>query len=239
MEISSATSIGRVRPLNEDSYFVSQPDPSGTVLAVVADGMGGHNAGEVASSRAVGTVQKDVLGQCEKNAKDKLLNAVENANREIYEMSRNRKNLSGMGTTVTACVATKNSVIAVQVGDSRLYLMRGSEITQITKDHSLVEMLVESGKITKDEARCHPQKNIITRAVGTDETVVADTYEFATETGDVILLCSDGLVNMVEDEEILSVMKQSETLNDAANQLVAAAEEAGGTDNITVILIKY
>ena len=239
MEVSSATSVGCIRPLNEDSYFVSEPDSSGTVFAIVADGMGGHNAGEVASGKAVGIVQQDVLGQCGKNAKDLLVKAVEDANREIYEMSINAKNLSGMGTTMTACVAEEHNVTAVQVGDSRLYLIRGEDITQITKDHSLVEMLVENGKITKEEARRHPQKNIITRAVGTDKTVDADIYEFAVEKGDVILLCSDGLVNMVEDEEILSVINLSETLDGAANKLVAAAEDAGGTDNITVILIRF
>ncbi len=239
MEVSSATSVGRIRPLNEDSYFVSEPDQSGTVLAIVADGMGGHNAGEVASGKAVGIVQKDVLGKCGKNAKDVLVKAVNDANREIYEMSVNARNLSGMGTTMTACVAEEHNVTAVQVGDSRLYLIRGEKITQITKDHSLVEMLLENGKITKEEARRHPQKNIITRAVGTDKTVEADIYEFRAEAGDIILLCSDGLVNMVEDEEILSVINLSETLNDAANKLVAEAETAGGTDNITVILIRF
>ena len=239
MEVSSATSVGRIRPLNEDSYFVSEPDQSGTVLAIVADGMGGHNAGEVASGKAVGIVQKDVLGKCGKNAKDVLVKAVNDANREIYEMSVNARNLSGMGTTMTACVAEEHNVTAVQVGDSRLYLIRGEKITQITKDHSLVEMLLENGKITKEEARRHPQKNIITRAVGTDKTVEADIYEFRAEAGDVILLCSDGLVNMVEDEEILSVINLSETLNDAVNKLVAEAETAGGTDNITVILIRF
>lgn len=239
MEVSSATSVGRIRPLNEDSYFVSEPDQSGTVLAIVADGMGGHNAGEVASGKAVGIVQKDVLGKCGKNAKDVLVKAVNDANREIYEMSVNARNLSGMGTTMTACVAEEHNVTAVQVGDSRLYLIRGEKITQITKDHSLVEMLLENGKITKEEARRHPQKNIITRAVGTDKTVEADIYEFRAEAGDVILLCSDGLVNMVEDEEILSVINLSETLSDAANKLVAEAETAGGTDNITVILIRF
>ena len=239
MEVSSATSVGRIRPLNEDSYFVSEPDQSGTVLAIVADGMGGHNAGEVASGKAVGIVQKDVLGKCGKNAKDVLVKAVNDANREIYEMSVNARNLSGMGTTRTACVAEEHNVTAVQVGDSRLYLIRGEKITQITKDHSLVEMLLENGKITKEEARRHPQKNIITRAVGTDKTVEADIYEFRAEAGDIILLCSDGLVNMVEDEEILSVINLSETLNDAANKLVAEAETAGGTDNITVILIRF
>ncbi len=238
MQISSATSVGCIRPLNEDSYFVSEPD-SGTVLAIVADGMGGHNAGEVASGEAVGIIQKDVLGKSGEPAKDVLIKAITDANREIYEMSIQKQKLSGMGTTITACLADEKGVTAVQVGDSRLYLIREGKITQITKDHSLVEMLVESGSITKEEARRHPQRNVITRAVGTDRTVEADVYEFATQPEDTLLLCSDGLVNMVEDETILSIIQNEKSLDEAANALVLEAERAGGTDNITVILVKY
>lgn len=239
MEISAATSAGCIRPLNEDAYYVSEPNSSGMVLAIVADGMGGHNAGEIASGKAVGIVQKDVVAQSDKSAKEILVKAVDDANREIYEMSRNKKSLSGMGTTMTACVVENNNVTAVQVGDSRLYRIRKDSITQITKDHSLVEMLVENGEITKEEAKSHPQKNIITRAVGTDKTVESDVYEFKTKKDDVILLCSDGLVNMVEDETILSIINTSKTLEEAANNLVLNAETAGGTDNITVILIRF
>ncbi len=239
MEVSSATSVGCIRSLNEDSFFVSEPDSKGTVLAIVADGMGGHNAGEVASGKAVGILQNGIFRETDMSAKDVLIKAVEDANQEIYEMSINKKNLSGMGTTITACLAMENSVTAVQVGDSRLYLIRKDKISQITKDHSLVEMLVENGTITKEEAKNHPQKNIITRAVGTDKTVEADIYEFSVKKGDTVLLCSDGLVNMVDDEEILSVIKSAETLDAAANTLVSQAEKAGGTDNITVILIRF
>ncbi len=239
MEVSAATSAGRIRPLNEDAYYVSEPNSTGMVLAIVADGMGGHNAGEIASGKAVGIVQKDVIEQGDKSAREILVKAVDDANREIYEMSKNKKSLSGMGTTMTACVAENNNVTAVQVGDSRLYRIRKDSITQITKDHSLVEMLVESGEITKEEAKSHPQKNIITRAVGTDKTVESDVYEFKTKKDDVILLCSDGLVNMVEDETILSIINTSKNLEEAANNLVLNAETAGGTDNITVILIRF
>ena len=236
MEVSSATSVGRIRPLNEDSYFVSEPDQSGTVLAIVADGMGGHNAGEVASGKAVGIVQKDVLGKCGKNAKDVLVKAVNDANREIYEMSVNARNLSGMGTTMTACVAEEHNVTAVQVGDSRLYLIRGEKITQITKDHSLVEMLLENGKITKEEARRHPQKNIITRAVGTDKTVEADIYEFRAEAGDVILLCSDGLSNEMADQEMLFEVVHGLSKSDCCQRLLHIAKNRGAPDNVTVTL---
>ncbi len=238
MEVGSATSVGCIRPLNEDSYFVSEPG-SGTLLAIVADGMGGHNAGEIASGEAVGIIQKDVLGKTGEPLKDVLIKAVADANHEIYEMSIKKKKLSGMGTTITAAIVTEKNVTAVQVGDSRLYLIRKDEITQITKDHSLVEMLVDSGSITKEEAKHHPQRNVITRAVGTDKNVEADVYEFQTEPEDIVLLCSDGLVNMVDDEKILSVIKCAASMEYAANALVAEAEIAGGTDNITVIVIKF
>ncbi len=239
MEISSATSIGCIRSLNEDSFFVSEPDNTDTVFAIVADGMGGHNAGEVASENAVEILKKDIQERHGESPENILIGAISEANTKIYEMSKKGKELSGMGTTITACVIEKNTVTAAQVGDSRLYLIRGDEINQITKDHSLVEMLIDSGAITKEEAKNHPQKNVITRAIGTDETVEADFYEFKTKKGDVILLCSDGLVNMLDDTEILSVVKSSGDFKSAANTLVENAEKAGGTDNITVVLIKF
>ncbi len=239
MKVSSATSVGRIRPSNEDSYFVSPPESSDMVLAVVADGMGGHNAGEIASGKAVSILKKNVQEGNGENPRDILIRAVEKANREIYEMSIKESKFSGMGTTITACIADDNRVTAAQVGDSRLYLIREGKITQITKDHSLVEMLLENGRITEEEAKHHPQKNVITRAVGTEKNVEVDMYEFTANGGDVILLCSDGLVNMVENEEILSVIISRDALDSAADKLVDAAEIAGGTDNITVVLIEF
>jgi len=239
MKVSSATSVGRIRPSNEDSYFVSPPESSDMVLAVVADGMGGHNAGEIASGKAVSILKKNVQEGNGENPRDILIRAVEKANREIYEMSIKESKFSGMGTTITACIADYNRVTAAQVGDSRLYLIREGKITQITKDHSLVEMLLENGRITEEEAKHHPQKNVITRAVGTEKNVEVDMYEFTAKAGDVILLCSDGLVNMVENEEILSVIISRDALDSAADKLVDAAENAGGTDNITVVLIEF
>lgn len=238
MKISSATSVGKVRPVNEDAFFVSPPDKSGSLLAVVADGMGGHNAGEVASSEAINVI-KDVVLDNEHNAKEMLIEAINSANSTIYNMSLDKQALYGMGTTITACVIEKDKVTAAQVGDSRLYLIRDEMITQITKDHSLVEMLIENGSITKEDAKHHPQKNVITRAIGTDKEVTADIYEFSICKGDIILLCSDGLVNMVEDEKILSIITRSRTFEKTADKLIAEAENAGGNDNITVILIKF
>ncbi len=237
MKISSATSVGKIRAVNEDAFFVSPPDESGSLLAVVADGMGGHNAGEVASSEAINVI-KDVFPDNEHDAKQMLIEAINSANSTIYNMSLDKQTLYGMGTTITACVISGDKVTAAQVGDSRLYLIRDGMIIQITKDHSLVEMLIDNGSITKEDAKHHPQKNVITRAIGTDKEVSADIYEFSICEGDIILLCSDGLVNMVEDEKILSVITRSKAFEETADKLVKEAENAGGSDNITVILIK-
>ena len=238
MRISSATSVGKIRAVNEDSFFVSEIDSYGSLLAIVADGMGGHNAGEVASAEAVKMI-KDGVASSDSDTKDMLLEAIECANNAIYKMSVKSPQLHGMGTTVTACVISENTVTAAQVGDSRLYLIKNNSITQITKDHSLVEMLIESGSITKEDARQHPQKNVITRAIGTNSSVETDIYEFTVEPEDIILLCSDGLVNMVEDEKILSLITDSKDFENLADKLVCEAENAGGHDNITVILIKF
>ena len=238
MRICSATSRGKVRDVNEDSIFVSDPSANGTVLAVVADGMGGHNAGEVASAEVV-NVLKNSDFSAQTDTQKTLLDAIEYANNTIYKMSVHSPDLHGMGTTATVCAVSGDKVTAAQVGDSRLYLIRNSEITQITKDHSLVEMLLERGSITKEDAKNHPQKNVITRAIGTDNTVQADIYEFSAKSEDVLLLCSDGLVNMVEDEKILSLITTNGNFDDLAQILVLEAENAGGHDNISVILIKF
>lgn len=237
MKISSATSVGKIRAVNEDSFFVSEIGSSGLTLAVVADGMGGHNAGEVASLETVNTL-KDLIVESDTPIKKLLLSSIECANNSVYKMSKQTPTLHGMGTTVTACVVSGERVTAAQVGDSRLYLIRDGKMTQITKDHSLVEMLVDSGEITKEAAKHHPQKNIITRAIGTDSSVEADIYEFFIKKDDILLLCSDGLVNMVEDEKILSLITDSDDFSALSDVLVKEAEAAGGTDNITVVLIK-
>ncbi len=238
MKISSATSVGKIRAVNEDSFFVSEIGNKNAVLAVVADGMGGHNAGEVASAEMVKAL-KDLIVENDIPAKDLLLSAIAYANNSIYKMSKTTPSLYGMGTTVTACVIENDKLTAAQVGDSRLYLIKDDKITQITKDHSLVEMLVESGEITKEDAKNHPQKNVITRAVGTDSSVEADIYEFQLSKGDILLLCSDGLVNMVEDEKILSIVTECKDFSNLSDALVKEAENAGGHDNITVVLIKF
>lgn len=238
MKICSATSTGKIRALNEDSFFVSDASVPDAVLAVVADGMGGHNAGEVASAEVVNILKNSDFSE-NTNVTTALLDAIECANNTIYKMSTRSPKLHGMGTTATACVIAGDKVTAAQVGDSRLYLISEGEITQITKDHSLVEMLLARGSITKEDAKNHPQKNVITRAIGTDSSVQADIYEFSIKPDDILLLCSDGLVNMVEDEKILSLITNAENFDDLAKILVLEAENAGGHDNITVVLIKF
>lgn len=238
MKICSATSTGKIRAVNEDSFFVSDTSAEGAVLAVVADGMGGHNAGEVASAEVVNVLKNSDFSE-NNDTKTALLDAIECANSTIYKMSARSEKLHGMGTTATVCVISGDKVTAAQVGDSRLYLIRDGEITQITKDHSLVEMLVERGSITKEDAKRHPQKNVITRAIGTESSVQADIYEFSTIPQDILLLCSDGLVNMVDDERILSIITNTEEFDNLAEILVNEAENAGGHDNITVVLIKF
>lgn len=238
MKISSATSVGKIRSVNEDSFCVSQIGENGEILAVVADGMGGHNAGEVASAQAV-KVLKDLKLRADVTIKDTLLCAIDCANNEIYKMSQKQPEQHGMGTTITACVIAENTATVAQVGDSRLYLIRDGKLSQITKDHSLVEMLLESGEITEADAKHHPQKNVITRALGTDNTVEADTYELEISDGDIILLCSDGLVNMVDDKKILSIITNNQDFGSLAESLVTEAENTGGIDNITVVLVKF
>lgn len=238
MKISSATSIGKVRSLNEDSFFVSDVCAADTVLAIVADGMGGHNAGEVASAEAVNAIKSSDFCT-DKDVKTVLSDAIACANNAIYKMSTKNPKLHGMGTTATACVVKDNRVTAAHVGDSRLYLIRNGEMTQITKDHSLVEMLIENGTITKEDAKNHPQKNVITKALGTDSSVECDIYEFDAEADDIILLCTDGLVNMADDQKILSLITDSEDFEGLADKLIKEAESAGGFDNITVVLIKF
>lgn len=237
MKISSATSVGKIRALNEDAFYVA-PLANNSLLAVVADGMGGHNAGEIASNEAINVI-RDVATENEHEAKEVLIEALNSANSTVYKMSQDKTALSGMGTTITACLISDEKVTAAQVGDSRLYLVRDGKIIQVTKDHSLVEMLIENGTITRDDAKHHPQKNVITRAIGTDSSVEADIYEFSITKGDIILLCSDGLVNMVEDEKILSIIKKTRKFEQTADKLIHEAENAGGNDNITVILIKF
>lgn len=237
MKSYSLTDTGRVRSMNEDYVFVSER-PIGKLpnLFVVADGMGGQNAGERASSYAVEVLLQSVRKSREKNPVKVLRRAIESANDMVYQESTAKESSRGMGTTMVAATICKDILYVANVGDSRLYVIN-NQIRQITRDHSLVEEMVRLGKLTQEEGRNHPDKNIITRAVGAEETVRVDCFEEKIGIRDVVLLCSDGLTNMVSDEQIQQIINTEKNLQKAAELLVETANRNGGRDNITVLLI--
>ena len=236
MKAYAKTDIGSKRSMNQDSmYCNTEPVGSFQNLLIVADGMGGHRAGDYASRLCVETMVQSLEKSAHKTPVSLFEEAVTAANKAVFEESASHVEYEGMGTTVVACTLEENTLYIANIGDSRLYLIRDG-IEQITDDHSLVEEMVKQGNITESEARIHPQKNIITRALGINEEVQADFFEIDVEQGDVIMLCSDGLSNMIEDEDMEYIVKNSDTLQTAAESLVARANENGGNDNITVVL---
>lgn len=233
VKVYTATDVGRVREVNEDSFTVIAPE-----TYVVADGMGGHAAGEVASRILVDTA-KELLDRPEVFYSELVLKkAVLRANDAILSQASEVPEYAGMGTTATLFHREGEQGIWAHVGDSRIYLLRGQELCQITRDHSLVEDLVENGSITREEARNHPRKNILTRAVGAEENLLVDTGSLRLQNGDRLLLCSDGLTNMVTDAQIQEILQDGHPMDKAA-VLVQKALEAGGTDNITAIVVEY
>lgn len=239
MKFYAITDIGRKRELNED-YIYTSGQPIGALpnLFIVADGMGGHKAGDYASMHTVDRFVEVIreLGE-EHGVQDAINEAVTAANAYIYQRSRENSNLSGMGTTLVLATCIGNEAIVANIGDSRLYLVNGA-MTQITRDHSLVEEMVTLGGIDREMARNHPDKNIITRAVGVKEKVAADFFEVDLTKGDKLLLCSDGLTNMLRDEEIYQIIQDNKELEQAAKALIDAANENGGRDNIAVVLVE-
>lgn len=223
----SRTDIGCIREQNEDSLIVAPP------LFVVADGMGGHAAGEVASEIAVNTIQECAPAHPDA---EELGEAVEVANREIIDAALAGRGREGMGTTCTACMLEGNRLVIAQVGDSRAYLLHKGELTQLTRDHSLMANMIEAGQITPAEARTHPKRSVITRALGNDLATTPDLYEINVESGDRLLVCSDGLTSMVEDDGIEALMNRQPDAQKCATMLVNEAITAGGADNITVIV---
>jgi serine/threonine protein phosphatase PrpC len=239
LKFYAITDIGRKRELNED-YIYTSGQPIGALpnLFIVADGMGGHKAGDYASMHTVDRFVEVIreLGE-EHGVQDAINEAVTAANAYIYQRSRENSNLSGMGTTLVLASCIGNEAIVANIGDSRLYLVNDA-MTQITRDHSLVEEMVTLGGIDREMARNHPDKNIITRAVGVKEKVAADFFEVDLTKGDKLLLCSDGLTNMLRDEEIYQIIQDNKELEQAAKALVDAANENGGRDNIAVVLVE-
>lgn len=224
----AATDVGRVRDGNEDAYLVD--DAMG--LVAVADGIGGHRAGEVASATAVEALRASITSG------RTLRESIEDANSAVFAKAQTDMNLRGMGTTLTVgTLVAGNTILLGHVGDSRAYLLHDGELRQVTVDHSLVEELVQEGRLTADEAAVHPQRSIITRSIGTDPTVAVDVYPVELTPGDRLVLCSDGLTDMVHTEEIAATLRREDDPVRAAAALVDAANLAGGVDNITVVVV--
>lgn len=239
MTYGATTDIGRVRGVNEDNFLVSEKEPFPYVI--VADGMGGHQAGEVASIMAVDIVENHLHNRLNESmsadtVSDEIRRAFIAANSIIYTYAKNHYKIMGMGTTLTLAMVYKGKLITANVGDSRAYLI-GDGIEQITRDHSYVQELVRRGEITREQAKNHPRKNYITRAVGAEIALKADV-SIRDYNGEKILLCSDGLTNMVDDSEILRVMKNTDSLQHGVQELVDMANAAGGYDNITIAVLE-
>jgi protein phosphatase len=241
---ANRSDVGRIRQINEDRSWVGQLD-NGITLAIVADGMGGHQAGDVASQLAVNTF-RDMLEKSASKAdlsmqEGKMLirQALVMANDVVYDMASRNEQYYNMGTTIVAALYKERQLIIGHIGDSRAYLITADGIAQLTEDHTLVNELVKSGQISSEEAAHHPRRNVITRAVGTDAHVEVDIYTAALTDNDILLLCSDGLTNMVSDELMLqTVCEDGLELDGKADRLIQLALQAGGDDNITVVLLQ-
>lgn len=229
-QTSWKTDTGRQRKDNEDSAFARAP------LFVVADGMGGAQAGEVASQIAIEAFQTELPAAG--SPEQRLAARAQDANRRIYEISSTEHDRAGMGTTLTAVYVDASELAVAHVGDSRAYLFRDGELGRLTQDHTLVEELLRRGKLTEEQAAEHPQRSIITRALGVDPQVDVDTRTYSARAGDVVLLCSDGLTSMIPEKQVAEVLQQEPDLDRAAERLIAEANAAGGRDNITVILFR-
>ena len=236
MKTFSMIDVGRKREVNQDYIFVSN-EPLGNLpnLLIVADGMGGHRAGDFASRYAVEPLKEDLANSTEDGPEAMIRKAIQSANQKLIEAARQDARLEGMGTTLVVATVIEHTLYFANVGDSRLYLLHDT-IKQLSKDHSFVQEMVRLGGIDAEEAKHHPDKNIITRAVGAREKVEVDFFEYRLKKGDMILMCTDGLSNMIEDEEMLAIVKSSRDIVEAVERLVERANDNGGNDNIGVIL---
>nr|WP_296264767.1 Stp1/IreP family PP2C-type Ser/Thr phosphatase [uncultured Merdimonas sp.] len=236
MKLYAMTDVGRKREVNQDYVYVTdQPVGPFPNFLAVADGMGGHKAGDFASKYTVNTVLEELKKTPLDKPEEILRNIVSIANHKLIEVAATDVKLEGMGTTLVAGTIVGNTLYFANVGDSRLYLIN-EKIRQISKDHSLVEEMVRLGGIKAEEAKNHPDKNIITRAIGVKEDVEADIYEYRLKKGDVILMCTDGLSNMVEDEDMFDIVKGARDVVEAVEMLIEKANSNGGRDNIGVVL---
>ena len=236
MKIYAMTDVGRKREVNQDYVYVTDkpigPFPN---LLAVADGMGGHKAGDFASKYTVTVLRKELEQKSTGRPEEILRSIVTTANNKLIEAAATDVKLEGMGTTLVAATVVGNTLYFANVGDSRLYLIN-DKIRQLSKDHSLVEEMVRLGGIKEEEAKNHPDKNIITRAIGVKPDVEADVYEYRLKKGDVILMCTDGLSNMVEDEDMFDIVKGARDIIEAVQMLIEKANSNGGRDNIGVVM---
>lgn len=238
MQIYSKCDIGKMRKSNQDAFFAAEIEHN-AVFAIVCDGMGGANAGNVASETAVRIISDYIMRsyrlEMDIDATEKMLkNAIESANIEIYEKALKTPELNGMGTTVVIAIAEDDRAVIAHVGDSRAYLVN-KKIKQLTRDHSVVQSLVESGKISPEDAKVHPRKNVITRALGAEENVIPDITHIEFHEKEKLLLCTDGLSSFIDEKTIFDIIKTNNTT--VADELVDKANENGGGDNITVVIL--
>jgi len=240
MQTAHRTDAGLVRLINEDRATVRN-EWNGFTLAIVADGMGGHQAGEIASQMAIELIEAEMLevgaAMTVAERQEAVRRAIEKANDQVFEFASKQARYQGMGTTVVVALATSSDLVIGHIGDSRAYLVSGGSIRQLTEDHSLVNELIKSGQITPEEATIHPLRNVVTRALGTDKQVEVDVLRSEWREGDILLLCSDGLSNLVGEPEMREVAVDSRDLSWKADKLVSRALEEGGGDNITVVLL--
>lgn len=238
--VFAKSDIGKAREINQDYYYISQ-DTDEPKMFILADGMGGYKGGEIASKLSTDSVRKYIQNNFNSITKEKeeilklIKSAVEYANMVVYEKSKEIPELEGMGTTIEVCLIYNNKAYIGHVGDSRIYRIRKDVIRKLTKDHSYVQKLVEDKKITREEAKIHPKKNMLTKALGCTPYVEPDIRARNFEKGDIFIICSDGLTNMVDEKRIYELVK--ENINIAADKLIEEANNAGGYDNITVIII--
>ncbi len=242
MKIVAKTDIGKKRNSNQDSYAAGEL-PNSVAWAIVCDGMGGAAGGNVASSNAVKVISERITsayrpGMSPNSIKNMLVSAITAANISVYDMSKVNKELEGMGTTVVCTVVTDSVAYIAHAGDSRAYAVSDNSVHQLTKDHSVVQQLVEKGTITPNEAKKHPKKNLITRALGVEEEIKVDYCEYDMKQDDILILCTDGFTNYVEDEEFLNIVEKN-SYYEIADKLVQAANDNGGGDNITVVALAY
>lgn len=232
------TNIGQKRAMNQDYIYCSDSSVGKLPnLYIVADGMGGHNAGDYASRQATETMLSYIEKSDYENPVTILKYAIIRANERLIVDAQKNPELAGMGTTIVACVIVDGHLYVANIGDSRLYLISSDEIRQITMDHSLVEEMIRAGKLERENVRNHPEKNIITKAVGASLDAMPDFFELDISVEDRVLLCSDGLSNMVEDDEIEDIVREENTLENAVDRLIERANYYGGRDNISVVLI--